>query len=91
MTQTTEREAVRGETRKAGAFDIRTFIAMLLGVYGVVLVVVGIAGSNTNRDGHTSVNLWAGVAMAVVAVVFQVWAKARPVIVPEEPEDAEDR
>ncbi len=87
---TTTQQAVGTGTRKAGAFDIRTFIAMLIGIYGVVLIVTGIIGSNTNRDGHTSVNLWAGVAMAVVAVAFQVWAKKRPVVVPDEPADTDN-
>ncbi|MGZ4436766.1 MAG: hypothetical protein ACXVWU_07280 [Nocardioides sp.] len=88
MSQTTHDPATSGEEiHKAGAFDIRTFIAMLLGIYGVVLVLVGIFGPNTNRDGHTSVNLWTGIALVVVAVVFQVWAKVRPVLVEEEPEE----
>ena len=28
----------------AGAFDIRTFIAALMGIYGVILVLAGIFG-----------------------------------------------
>jgi hypothetical protein len=89
-TRTTTEAPERGSAHQAGAFDIRTFIAMLIGIYGVVLIVTGIIGSNTNRDGHTSVNLWAGVAMAVVAVAFQVWAKKRPVVVPDEPADTDN-
>ena len=88
MTQTTETQAVRGETRKAGAFDIRTFIALLIGVYGVVLVVTGLVGTSDAelaRAGGLNVNLWAGVGMVAVAVAFQVWARLRPVIVPDDP------
>ena len=28
--------------RRAGAFDIRTFIALLIGIYGLVLVLMGL-------------------------------------------------
>ena len=74
---------------KAGAFDIRTFIAMLIGLYGVVLVLVGLFGTShadLQKAGGANVNLWAGLGMVVVAVAFQLWAKLRPVAVPEEVE-----
>ena len=29
---------------RAGAFDIRIFIASLIGIYGIVLVIVGLIG-----------------------------------------------
>jgi hypothetical protein len=81
--------------RRAGAFDIRNFIALLLGTYGVVLVVLGVVGTGARalaRAGGFNVNLWAGVGMVVVAAAFAVWARARPVLVPsseeEEPEAA---
>ena len=78
-----------GSARKAGAFDIRTFIAMLIGIYGVVLVAMGLFGTNEEQlaksDGF-NINLWAGVGMIVAAAVFQAWAMWRPVVVPEEPE-----
>jgi hypothetical protein len=74
---------------RAGAFDIRSFIAALIGLYGIVLVLVGLFGTSDadlqKADG-SNVNLWAGIGMVVVAVVFQVWAKLRPVVVPEEME-----
>ena len=31
---------------RAGAFDIRTFIAMLIGLYGLVLVVTGLVSTS---------------------------------------------
>lgn len=63
---------------KAGAFDIRTFIGALIGIYGVVLVVTGLFSS----DGRT-INLTAGVSMVVGAAAFLVWARVRPIVVPE--------
>ncbi|RLV49629.1 hypothetical protein D9V37_06835 [Nocardioides mangrovicus] len=71
----------------AGAFDVRTFIAALMGVFGVVLVLTGIFGGNettigTKADGNP--NLWVGIALLVFAAVMQGWAMARPTIVDEE-------
>ena len=75
---------------RAGAFDIRTFIALLIGVYGVVLVVAGLVGSSETEldkaDG-LNINLLAGVGMVVVAAAFVAWARMRPVVVPEHVED----
>jgi drug/metabolite transporter (DMT)-like permease len=82
------------ETKKrphrAGAFDIRTFIAALLGIYGVVLLLVAIFGTSDAdkaRDGGVNINLWVGIGMAVAAALLQTWARLRPVIVPPERED----
>jgi len=74
---------------KAGAFDIRNFIAMLIGIYGIVLVIAGLIGPNEadleKADG-LNINLWAGIGMVVVAAGFLLWARLRPVVVPEDPE-----
>jgi hypothetical protein len=79
--------------KKAGAFDMRNFIAALIGIYGVVLVIYGVIGSSDTQlrksDG-VNINLWAGIAMVVVAAVFVTWARLRPVVVPDHPEAADD-
>ena len=31
---------------KAGAFDIRNFIAMLIGIYGIILIIVGLVATS---------------------------------------------
>ncbi len=77
---------------KAGAFDIRTFIAMLIGIYGIVLVVMGLFSTSDEdlaKAGGFNVNLWAGLGMVVAASLFQAWAMWRPVIVLENPDAAE--
>ncbi len=79
--------------RRAGAFDIRTFIATLLGIYGVVLVVMGFAGTSEadlNRSDGINVNLWAGLAMVVASAVLITWAMLRPLAIPAET-DSETR
>lgn len=80
-----------GEDRhKAGLFDIRTFIAALIGIYGVVLLIMGVVDNTSSQlakaDG-IDINLWTGLAMIVAAAVFQVWAVKRPVVVPDEVDD----
>jgi membrane-bound ClpP family serine protease len=73
------------KTRKAGAFDIRVFIGSLIGLYGVVLVLVGLFGmsdSQLAKSDNLNINLWAGLGMVVVALGFFAWARLRPVIVP---------
>ncbi len=80
-------------THRAGAFDMRNFIAGLIGIYGIVLVIYGIIGSSETqlkKTGHVNINLWAGIGMVLVAVFFAVWARLRPVIVAEDPEAVDD-
>ena len=77
------------KTRKAGAFDIRVFIGSLIGLYGLVIVLVGLFGMSdaqlAKSDG-LNINLWAGIGMVVVAAGFFLWARLRPVIVPVDPD-----
>lgn len=79
--------------RKAGAFDIRSFIAMLIGVYGLVLLFMGLFGTSeedlAKADG-LNINLWAGIGMAVVAAAFQAWAMMRPIVIPPDFQTVED-
>jgi drug/metabolite transporter (DMT)-like permease len=88
---TDSRETSTGK-KTAGAFDIRIIIAMLIGLYGVVLVVTGlVATSDADLDkaDGVNINLWAGLGMAAVAAVFFVWARLRPIVV-ETPEEREE-
>ncbi|MEC3981220.1 hypothetical protein [Amycolatopsis sp. H20-H5] len=70
---------------KAGAFDIRLIIALLIGVYGIVLTVLGI-GFTTQADldkaAGVRINLWAGLGMLVVGLLFVLWVRLRPLLVP---------
>jgi uncharacterized membrane protein len=73
------------ETRHtAGAFDIRTFIAALMGIYGVILVLTGIFGADETSNGSKTagnVNLWVGICLLIFAALMQGWALWRPTIV----------
>lgn len=76
--------------RAAGAFDIRNVIGLLLVLYGLVLVIAAFlldpgVNPDTGLDKNPMYNTWAGIALLVVAAVFFIWAKLRPIIVPVEP------
>ncbi len=71
----------------AGAFDIRTFIAGLMGIYGVILVLAGIFGSNETTSGDQAagnVNLYVGIGLLIFAAAMQGWAMLRPTVVDEQ-------
>jgi hypothetical protein len=66
----------------AGAFDIRNFIGTLLGLFGLVLVIMGLVAFTPHEAAKTdglNANLWAGLAMLVVGVLFMVWTKVDPI------------
>lgn len=76
-------------TKKVSAFDLRNVISALLGIYGIVLIGCyffldpGI-NPDTGMVKDPIDNLWAGAAMLVVAIIFALWAKLRPVVITEE-------
>ena len=91
-THTPDNDGGTAEVSTAGVFDIRNFIAGLIGFYGVVLVIYGVVGTSEAQSAKADgfdVNLWAGIGMTVVAVGFVVWARVRPVVVAASPEDHE--
>ncbi len=72
-------------SHSAGALDIRNIIGLLLLVYGVVLTAMGLFGDKElDKTGGVNANLWAGLALLVAGAVFAIWARARPVAVPED-------
>jgi hypothetical protein len=85
----TEQSGARAH--KAGAFDIRNIIGALMGIYGVILVLAGLLGEHEpEKTGGVNANLWAGLALLVVAAVFIGWARWRPIVVPEEFDKPDD-
>lgn len=76
----------------AGLFDLRYILAILFAIYGVVVTIMGIfftSRSDLVKADDINVNLWSGIAMLVVAVLFGLWARLRPVRVPEQSRDRE--
>jgi hypothetical protein len=82
-TDADEAEAARAANR----FDIRRLIGALFLLYGVILLVLGLAGSHHVKTKAAGVNidLWTGLGMIAFAGLMILWAFSRPVL-PEPPE-----
>ena len=81
----------RGQRHTAGAFDIRNFIGALLGLYGLILLVMGIFGDQAlQKTGGVNANLWAGIVLLAMSAFFVVWARIKPIIVPAHVEPVDD-
>lgn len=64
----------------AGVYDIRNVIGGLIGVYGVILTLMGLFGDEEgDKTGDVNANLWAGLVMLVFGIAFVLWARLRPV------------
>ena len=65
-------------------FDLRTVIAVLFGVYGIVLTVMGLFTGEAElaKAGGVNINLWSGIGMILAAAFFLVWVRLRPLVPP---------
>src|SRR3954453_4598407 len=65
---------------KAGAFDIRVFIASLIGIYGIVLVIAGLVQGNDQlaKTRGGTINLWVGIGLLSFSASFPLWARLPP-------------
>jgi hypothetical protein len=61
-------------------FDLRYLIGGLMGIYGIVLIIVGLADSKQEIDKAAGIriNLWMGLGMLVLGGLFLFWARTRP-------------
>ncbi|WP_407345215.1 hypothetical protein [Pengzhenrongella phosphoraccumulans] len=69
----------------AGAFDIRNIIGIVIGIYGVILLVMGAffaTPDQLDKAGGLHANLIAGIVMVVVSAAFFTWSRQRPIEVP---------
>ncbi|MDK8798063.1 hypothetical protein QP994_09255 [Corynebacterium sp. MSK044] len=69
---------------ETATFDIRNVIGALLGFYGIVLIICSFVldpGFNVDEKipKESSDNLRVGIALAVTALVFFLWARLRPI------------
>lgn len=76
-----------GSTRsKAGVFDVRNIVGVLLFLYGVILVIASFSTSDAQKakaDGINA-NLWVGLVLIVFGALMVVWAVTQPIVVDEE-------
>jgi hypothetical protein len=61
-------------------FDLRYLIGGLFTLYGVIITIAGLAASSAARrkaDG-ININLWMGLGMLALGLLFLLWAWLRP-------------
>ena len=83
MSEDIQDDPVRA-ARAANRFDIRRIIGGVFLVYGVILLIVGIVGSDEvkNKASGINVDLWTGLAMLAFGAFMVGWALLRPVASP---------
>ncbi|MFE9774938.1 hypothetical protein ACFYOV_25350 [Streptomyces sp. NPDC005931] len=91
-----QREITELETKSATAarlFDIRRIIGGLCVVYGVIVTIAGITASDADIDKAegVNINLWTGLGMLILGLLFLLWLKLRPAAPPPPDLPPEDR
>ncbi len=68
-------------------FDLRTLIGALFVLYGLILTVVGLFDNEQDiakADG-IRINLWLGLSMLLLGVLFLLWVRLRPLKLERDP------
>jgi protein-S-isoprenylcysteine O-methyltransferase Ste14 len=86
-----EAEDERRRSAAARLFDVRRVIGGLFVVYGVIVGLVGVfdGSSAIDKAQGVRINLWAGLAMLVVGLLFLLWQWLSPAEAPEPPDAAD--
>jgi uncharacterized membrane protein YedE/YeeE len=66
--------------RLAKLFDLRTFIGSLFLIFGILVIIPGIAASQAtiNKAAGINLGLWVGAIMLVISVFFLSWVLLKP-------------
>jgi len=69
----------------ARLFDVRRVIGGLFVVYGVIITLLGIFDNQSEIDKAQGVriNLWMGIGMLVLGLLFLLWLRLNPPAAPE--------
>ncbi|NLU69994.1 hypothetical protein HCC30_22465 [Streptomyces sp. HNM0574] len=68
----------------ARLFDVRRIIGGLFVVYGLIVTIAGFftTDADLKKAQDVNINLWTGLAMLLLGLVFLVWLKLSPTIPP---------
>ncbi len=71
----------------AELFDLRVMIGGLFTLYGVVLILAGIFASaaEIQKASGININLWMGISMLIVGLLFLLWWRLKPLRRPVDP------
>ncbi len=72
-------------------FDLRSMIGGLFVLYGIMLTVAGISTSHAElvKAANININLWMGIGMLIVGVIFLAWWRLNPVRPAEPPPEGD--
>jgi type VI protein secretion system component VasK len=64
----------------ARLFDLRVMIGALFTFYGVVLIIAGIfaTAAEIQKAAGININLWMGIGMLVLGLLFLLWWRLQP-------------
>ena len=89
MSQTPDTGTEAPQSAAARLFDLRIMIGGLFVLYGIMLTVAGLFTSSANlaKASNININLWLGIAMLILGVLFLLWWRLSPLQrdPPEEP------
>ncbi|WP_431034411.1 hypothetical protein ACQYWQ_12090 [Streptomyces sp. P6-2-1] len=73
-------------------FDVRLIIGGLFTVYGIIVTISGITASDADIDKaqNININLWTGLGMLVLGLLFLAWMLWRPQTPPPVEDIVED-
>src|SRR4051794_3086715 len=73
-------ESAMADSKMASLFDIRLVVGGVLAIYGAILTVMGIVDNSkaVQKAAGIRINLWTGLAMLALGVLFLLWMKWRP-------------
>lgn len=86
-------ESTRSSTGKvARLFDVRRVIGGLFTVYGVVVAVAGLLDGRAeiSKAQGVNINLWTGLVMLVMGILFLLWQWWRPLEVNRREDTADE-
>lgn len=68
------------ESAASKLFDLRLIIGGLFTLYGIILTIVGALDSaaEVNRAAGVRINLWMGLGMLVLGLLFLLWVYLSP-------------
>jgi hypothetical protein len=69
----------------ARLFDVRRIIGGLFVIYGILVTIAGITVSDEGLEKaqDININLWTGIAMLILGVLFLLWLRLRPLPAPQ--------
>ena len=75
------------QSAAAKLFDLRVLIGGLFTFYGVVLIFAGIFASaaEIQKASGININLWMGIGMLIVGLLFLLWWRLKPLQHPTGP------